>query len=206
MKIYWHWYRNDDKWSWQSSLRHHSIWMGTDLGWGELWPPLVGKLCTLQPFSWPGSQDKVRIVCQWVAMPRILSAVCKCLSHFCFPGSSFHLSWHPVPPGLWSQSSFRFCVPSCKLSQLLTLNIPTYPSLFQTERGRSILCSCLFSGCFICMPWHHFLSHEEPGMSDDSHRLSVKCQFESNTCGSPHVELSKWNVYKKRKKGKIIGK
>lgn len=36
--------------------------------------PSVGKLYTLQPFTWPGSLDKVRIVCQWAVMPGMLSA------------------------------------------------------------------------------------------------------------------------------------
>lgn len=61
------------------------------LGWGQsggsalALPLSVGKLYTLQPFSWPGSLDKVRIVCQRAVMPGMLSAgspcVCVSVSH-----------------------------------------------------------------------------------------------------------------------------
>lgn len=48
-----------------------------DRGWAL--PPSVGKLYTLQPFSWLRSLDKVRIVCQRAVMPGMLSAGSPCV-------------------------------------------------------------------------------------------------------------------------------
>lgn len=74
------------------------VWMETQ-NEGPDWalPPSVGKLYTLQPFSWPSSLDKVRIVCQRAVMPGMLSAgspcVCVSVSHtlFCLSSSSLDL-------------------------------------------------------------------------------------------------------------------
>lgn len=67
------------QWADSRFLRRQCFQMGPGRGRGQPRPPSVGKLCTLQPFTWPSSQDKVRIVCQRVVMPGMLSSVSKCL-------------------------------------------------------------------------------------------------------------------------------
>lgn len=67
------------QWADSRFLRRQCFQMGQSRGRGQPRPPSLGKLCTLQPFTWPSSQDKVRIVCQRVVMPGMLSSVSKCL-------------------------------------------------------------------------------------------------------------------------------
>lgn len=66
-------------------------------------PPSVGKLYTLQPFSWPGSLDKVRIVCQQAVMPGMLSAGSPCV----WVSLTLYFASPATPPGLLNSSALK---------------------------------------------------------------------------------------------------
>lgn len=112
---------------------------GESGGLGRALPPSVGKLDTLQSFSWPSSLDKVRIVCQRAVMPGMLSAgspcVRDCPSHFYFasPAAVWICFNTPTLPELWSEitdtiSLLRaILVPDTRIKQLI-LPHPLPPS------------------------------------------------------------------------------
>lgn len=103
------------------------------LGWAL--PPSLGKLYTLQPFSWLGSLDKVRIVCQQAVMPGMLSACSRCewVSITLYFVSSAAVWVCSDTPQLldWTQLKQKILLLSCRLFWYSTHTSTTsnYPTL-----------------------------------------------------------------------------
>lgn len=130
-------------------------------GSGWALPPSVGKLHTLQLFSWLSSLDKVRIVCQWAVMPGMLSAgsLCVCLnvSHtlFCLSSSSLDLRWHPHAPWTLKWNNRYYSSPESYFSTSKytppASHCPIKDSPICTLQQHVLACS-------IRPSWHHFLN------------------------------------------------
>lgn len=111
-------------------------------------PPSVGKLYTLQPFSWLGSLDKVRIVCQQAVMPGMLSAGSPCVR----VSLTLYFASPATPPGSLNSSALK---DSISLMQTILVQQHTHmhhlklphplPPTAPVETVLYVLCTVFFS-------------------------------------------------------------
>lgn len=158
-------------------------------GSGWALPPSVGKLYTLQPFSWPGSLDKVRIVCQQAVMPGMLSAGSPCVwvsltLYFASPAVVWICSTTPKLPELKSFKRLFF-------SPAGYFGTPTPPSHCPSRDCPVCTLHWHFVQCSIRPSWHHFLNeqtheheHTHTRWSGDSQPESYQCPAASESCST----------------------
>lgn len=136
------------------------------LGWAL--PPSLGKLYTLQLFSWLGSLDKVRIVCQQAVMPGMLSACSRCewvSITLYFVSSAAVWVCSDAPPNSLTELNWNkrfYCSPAGYFGTPRT-HPPhqiTPPSASRCPSRDRPVCALQwhFPQCSIRPSWHHFLN------------------------------------------------